>query len=118
MTVASRARTRMTMRANVERNQTATTNPYGHGDAPTWSALATIPCRVWTRTKRQVVDEEKTVIVEEIRAIFPLDADVASGDRLAKITDRQEAVLYAGPLSIDHIERRDDHVEALLGRDL
>lgn len=117
MTVASRARTQMTMRALVQRNGTSTTDSYGHPEAASWSThIAAQACRVWSRTRREVVDGEKTALVEQIRCAMPLDADVTEDDRIFSVSDRQGTVLWSGPLRIDAIQHKHTHLEMDLRR--
>lgn len=112
----SQARTIMTMRADVERNDTATTDAFGHPDAPNFSALATIPCRVHSKSRTERNDTRKTAIVESIRCSMPLGTDVTELDRIAQITDRLGAVLWSGPLRIDTIQHKHTHIEMDLRR--
>ncbi len=116
MTVGSRSRTIMTMRADVERDATATTDPYGHPDASSFAALATIPCRVWSERRREVNDDKKFALIEQLRCTMPLDTDVTEDDRIAQVTDRLGVVLFAGPLRIDTIQPRSMHIEMNLRR--
>jgi len=116
MTVGSLARLEMTMRAFVERNGTVTSDAYGHPEAPVFATLATVPCRVWSRTRREVNDTKKFALIEEIRCAMPLDADVTEDDRIANIQDRLGATIWGGPLRIDAIQQKHTHVEMDLRR--
>ncbi len=116
MTVASRARTQMTMRAFVERNGTSTTDNYGHPEAPAFATLATVPCRVWSKNRREVNDDRKYALVEQIRCAMPLDADVTEKDQIASVKDRRGTVLWSGPLRIDTIQHKHTHMEMNLRR--
>ena len=116
MTVGSLARMQMTMRAFVERNGTVTSDVYGHPDTPSFSTHATIVCRVWSRSRREVNDTKKFALVEEIRCAMPLDADVTEDDRIASIKDRLGVVIWSGPLRIDTIQQKHTHIEMDLRR--
>ncbi len=110
------ARGRMTMRADVERNTASGTDAHGHPVAPVFAAHETIPCFVWFNSSRDVVDGDKQAIIKDARAMFPLKADVTEADEIASIKDRKGNVIIAGRFSIDAIEPKHDHVEALLER--
>jgi len=114
--VDSRTRSLMTQRATVERDQTTTSDPWGQSDASSYAAHATIPCRVWSSSRKVAVDVDRTATIEEIRAIFPADADVIEADRIAAITDRRDRVVFSGPLSIETIRLKGDHLTAMLQR--
>lgn len=109
MTVGSRARTQMTMRAAIERNATSTIDVDGHPQAPSWGALATIPCRVYSRRRRDIVDGRKSEAHEELFCAVALDADVTEADRIATVQDRLGATLFTGPFSIETIQNKVSH---------
>ena len=106
----------MTMRADVERDATTTTDPYGHPDAESFAALATIPCFVTSKRRTEQNDDKKTALIEDIRCSMPLDTDVTELDRIAQITNRLGTVLYTGPLRIDTIQYKHTHIEMNLRR--
>ncbi len=110
------ARGRMTMRAVVERDTASGTDAYGHPVKPSFTALATLPCFVWSKQRREVVDGIKTAIIEDLRALFPLGADVVAGDEIASIDDRRGNELLAGRFQIETTQRKHDHLEAALER--
>ena len=117
MSVDSRARTMMVMRATVERDNSSTTDAYGHPVPETWLAhIASQPCRVWSSSRREVNDNRKEVLIESIRCAMPLGADVTEADRITSIKDRRGAELWAGPLRIDTIQHKHTHVEMDLTR--
>jgi hypothetical protein len=72
--------------------------------------------------RRDVTDEGKSVVIEDLRAIVPHDAIIAEGDRLTTITNRQGVELYAGPIAVETITRRGSsgsspgHLELMLTR--
>jgi hypothetical protein len=110
-------RSRMTRRANLERNTTSGDDAWGQPLPPTWTPMPPpVPCWLYTTAKREIVQNQGILVVEDIRAWFPLDADVQHGDRLAMVTDRLGQTLWPGPLEILTVIRRPDHVEALLER--
>lgn len=112
----------MTMRAAIERNTATGTDQWGNPVAPSFASIgAPIPCFVSSSSRRQAVGEmtdgKKTIVVEDLRAIFPLGSDVQNGDEIVSVTDRQGTTLINGRLRIDGTpERRHRHLEASLER--
>jgi hypothetical protein len=104
----------MTMRAVVERNSASGTDTYGHPVAPVFAAHATLPCFVWSSQRREVVDGDKTATVEDLRAVFPLGADILEADEIASVTDRQGSEILSGRARIDALQRKHRHLEAAL----
>ncbi len=92
----------MTHRAVITRNTVATTDAWNRPDPPTFTALKTVACRAWVKTKKEVRDDGKEVVVSDHRAIFPRDADIQTGDRVS-ITDRRGAVIFVGPMAVAEI---------------
>lgn len=91
------------MRATVERDQESSPDPWG-GDQSDFQQVATgVPCRVWSRERRDRTDDGKSVVTEDLRAMFPIGADVQEQDQLTQVVDRQGTVLYAGPLAVETI---------------
>lgn len=114
------ARGSMIHRAAVERNTEASTDAWGRPAAPVFTALATIACRAWSKMKKQVRDDGKEVLLEDIRAIFPADADIETGDRVT-VNDRLGNAVFEGPVAVQTITRRGANVryrEAMLTRHL
>ncbi len=116
MAVGSRARTQMTMRAFIERDNNESTDPYGQAGAPNFTALATIPCRVWSRSRREHNDNRKDARIEEIRCGMPLGTDVTELDRIRRVNDRAGNIIWEGPLRIDAIQFKHTHIEMDLRR--
>ena len=108
------ARNEMTMRAVMERDAVITAGTedvYGHDAPPDWQSHITVACLAYSKTEREVVDD-KRVIVQLIKIMFPIAADVTNVDRVANVKDRRGATLFAGPLTIQALERRRTHLEA------
>lgn len=108
----------MTMRADLENDANAgQVDTYGNPLPESWQSYLTgVPCRVYSKTRREVIDADKTALVETITGLFPLGADVSEDYRISNVKDRLGTVLFAGPLIIDTIVRRKDHKEASLER--
>ncbi len=110
------ARRRMTMRAVIERDTATGTDDFGQPVKPNFTTLATVPCWAWSKQRRERVDGDKSALIEDLRAMFPLGADVLAGDEIVDITDRLGAVLIAGRIQIETMQRKHDHREAGLER--
>lgn len=104
------------MRAVVQRNAEAGTDPDGGKLPPNWQTHATIPCRAWSRAKKVVSDTDKGALLADLRCAFPAGADVTEADRVARIEDRRGTLLFPGPMSILTLQRRPGHLEAMLER--
>lgn len=67
------ARGAMTMRAHVKRGYSGSgTDDWGQSLPPTFQDEATVPCWVWSKTRRSVRDDGKQVVIEDLRAIMPV----------------------------------------------
>lgn len=106
----------MIMRADIQNNTAVTVDAYGNPVPPVWASLSTVACIAYTKVRKEVIDGDKIVLVEDLKALFPLASGVIEAHRIANIKDRLGAVLFAGPLQIRTIQRRRDHLEASLDR--
>lgn len=105
------------MRAEVERNNVAGTDAYGHPLPASFVPLGTYPCFAWSRQSRAVVDGGKTALVEDLRAIFPRGTDIREGDEIVRITDRKWVEIVAGRLRVDATpQAKTRHLEVALKR--
>ena len=104
------------MRADVERDTASGTDAYGLPVKPVFTALATIPCFVYSRQRREVVDGDKSALVEDMRALFALDANVAEGDEFSNVKDRLGVVILSGRFQLETLQRKHRHLEAGLLR--
>ena len=110
------ARRRMTMRAVIERDTATGEDDFGQPVKPKFTTLSTVQCLAWSKQRRERVDGNKTVLIEDMRAMFPLGADVLPGDEIVDITDRRGRVLIAGRIQIETMQHKHDHQEAGLER--
>ncbi len=94
------ARSTMTMRATVSRDFSTDTDSGGHPIAPTFVEVGVIPCRAWSKMRRDVDDSGKSAVVEDMRARVPADADVEEEDQLT-IHDRLGNLLFGGPVAVE-----------------
>lgn len=109
---------RLTMRAQVERDQTTATDGWGHRGAPDFQPVGDpLPCFVWSNSSREVVDGNKSAAIEDLRGLFALGADLEAGDELASVTDRRGAVQHYGRLKVEGpVQFKHTHLEAALRR--
>ena len=109
---------RLTMRAAVERNVNPGKDPWGQPLPPDYQPVGDPqPCFVWSTSTRELVDGNKTAMIEDMRALFALDADIAPADEIAAVTDRRGATMIPGRLKVEGpIQRKHTHLEAALKR--
>ncbi|MDA2936832.1 hypothetical protein MYX75_01030 [Acidobacteria bacterium AH-259-A15] len=106
----------MTHRADLERDTASGADAWGNAPIPTFTALATVKCFTWSRTRRERIDEDKTVVIEDMRTIMPLGTDVTEKDRIASIKDRAGTTIFSGPLGIAAVQKHRTHLELTLDR--
>lgn len=105
------ARSAMVHRALVERDMQEQTDAWNQTAAPDWRThLHDLACRVWYDNGDEIQDGAKVAAVNRMRAIVPLGTDISVEDRIAAVTDRLGAELFAGPLRITAVARRRDHL--------
>lgn len=108
---------RLTMRAVVERNTAAGTDAWGQPVAATWSTVATLRCFAWSNASRELVDGDKTAMIEDMRIMVALGADLREDDEISAVTDRQGNLLIPGRLKVEGpVQRKHTHQEAALKR--
>jgi hypothetical protein len=109
---------RLTMRAAIERDQATGEDAWGGKPAPQFETLhAALPCFAWSKASRELVDGGKTAMIEDVRAIFAKGADVAEGDVITAISDRNGTVLIPGRLKVEGPPQfKHTHIEAALQR--
>lgn len=109
---------RLTMRALVERNQATATDGWNMPVAPDFQSIgAPLPCFVWSTQARRLIDGEKTAMIEDVRALFALDADIREADEISTVTDRRGIEIVPGRLQVEGpVQRKHTHVEVALRR--
>ena len=109
---------RLTHRAQVERNVAAGADDWGGPMPPDFQPLhAALPCFVWSNNSRELVDGAKTAMIEDLRAMFALGADVREADEIVAVTDRAGNTIVAGRLKIEGpVQFKHNHLEAALQR--
>ncbi len=92
--------TRLTMRAEIHRND-ADADAHGHPGKPEWTLIKDgVACFVWSKLRQRVIDGHQTAEVEEVGAVFARGTDILSADRIEQIKDRRGRVLFAGPFEV------------------
>ena len=109
---------RLTMRAQVERDQAAAQDDWGQQVAPDFQPVGDpLPCFVWSNSSRELVDGDKSALVEDLRGMFALGADIAAGDELVSVTDRAGTVQHFGRLKVEGpVQFKHTHLEAAFQR--
>lgn len=109
---------RLTMRARLERDGASGTDSWGQPLPPAFGPVGPpLACFVWSNSARELVDGRKTAMIEDMRALFALGADVREGDEIAAVTDRSGAVIVPGRLKVEGpVQRKHTHQEAALRR--
>jgi len=93
------ARRIMTMRAQIQRNQ-STKDEYGHIGPPVWVTVADeLPCYVWEAGNR--IDYGTGVVeIGTPMMLVPLDTELTIDDRILSVIDRRGNELF-GMMIID-----------------
>ena len=108
------ARSRMTHRVLVQR-ATTVDDEYGMPGPSTWAThIASLACWFWQRAEREVMDTNKTAIVEDLRMIVPKGTDLSEKDRINGVTDRRGTVIRTGLMGIESVISRRQHLELAL----
>lgn len=109
----SGARASMTHRCLIERDASRLTSadPYGQPEAARWEGhLTNLPCRWWYEGSKTVVGDGTQKEVSTRKLIVPLGTDVTADDRIAWVHDQRGRTVADGPMRIDEIGNRADHV--------
>lgn len=109
---------RLTMRAQVERDQATAKDAWGQPVAPDFQPVGDpLPCFVWSMKTSEIVDGVKTAMIGDFRGLFALGADVNEKDELASVTDRRGTVIIPGRLRVEGpVEPKHTHIEVTLKR--
>lgn len=110
----------MTMRATVMRNLTATTDPDGQPDIPSFGiSIDSLPCLWWVTSEREVMDGNKIAVVGQMKMMVPkkylgAPTDIHERDQISAVKDRLGNVIRPGPMVIENVVPRRTHLELLL----
>jgi hypothetical protein len=77
-----------------------------------------LPCFVWSNSSRASWSTaQKIAMIEQLRAMFALGADVLADDEIASVTDRAGTEIIPGRLQVmGPVQRKHTHLEAALRR--
>lgn len=107
----------MIHRATIERDGATGATDWNGEPAPVFAAhLSDVKCFAWSQSRKEVLDAEKTTVLETLRCIMPLSTDVIEEDQISVIANRVGTTLLAGPLRIESIQRVHTHLELILQR--
>ena len=107
------ARSRMTMRATVQRNG-ASADGYGSKGPPAWADLGDpVPCYAWHGTSRRSFGVPIEIGIVRGSMFVPLGTDITKNDRISTIKDRRGTEIF-GRMDIDGVETRRAHLEVRL----
>ena len=115
------ARVALVHRTTILRS-TGTTDAWKHQAADYTPHATDVSCRGWVYAARLAAEDAASGgggrtanSIEDRRLILPLDTDVTENDRIGDVTYRG-ATIIGGPMTIDAIIPRTDHLELLLKR--
>ena len=99
----------MTHRATIGRDTSSGTDAWNRPIPPVFTTQPkAIACRAWSKTRKEVRDDGKEVLIEDIRALFPKSADIQTGDRVT-VNDRLGALIFDS-LAVLTVSRRGANV--------
>jgi len=108
------ARAMMNMRALVQR-ATVVTDDFENPGPPTYATLhASLPCRAWVVSEREIIDGNKTAVLASHRIIIPKGTDIRENDRITVIQDRAGSSLVGNTMQITARMERLDHIQLLV----
>ena len=108
------ARMLMRHRSTVQRN-IAGDDDFGQPGPPVWEDhLTGLPSHVWDAGGRRVIKGADNVILTDLKLIVPLGTDITPLDQLSVVADKLGATILAGPILIDGVSVRADHLECSL----
>lgn len=99
----------MTHRAVVSRDTSGGVDDWNRPVPPAFTVQANaIPCRAWSKSRKEVRDDGKEVLIEDLRALFPKDADIQTGDRVT-VNDRLGNLIFDS-LAVQTVSRKGANV--------
>lgn len=108
------ARQMMNMRALVQR-ATTVTDDFENPGPPSWATLhASLACRAWVVSEREVIDSDKTAVLASRRIIIPKGTDIREDDRITVIQDRAGVSLVGNTMQVTARMERRDHIQLLV----
>jgi hypothetical protein len=107
----SHSRSLMRYRTNIQRSTLASDGGGGYSDD--WGDIATdVPCYAWMMSSSETMEGgDRPEEIDMRTVIMPLGTAIEIGDQLDEIVDRQGALKFDGPLSVDGIGERLDYIQ-------
>ena len=107
------ARSRMTMRASIQRDG-ASDNSLGSPGPSSWANLGDpVACYAWHGGSRRAFGTPIEIGTVRGSMIVPLGTDITKNDRVSTIVDRRGTEIF-GAMDIDGVETRRAHLEVRL----
>lgn len=108
------ARMLMRHRATVQRNA-AGDDDFGQAAPPDWEDhLTALPCHVWDAADRRVIKGADDIVLTDLKLIVPLGTDITPLDQVAVVVDKRGGTILPGPVLIDDVLFRADHLVCAL----
>lgn len=105
----------MRHRTVIQRNTTVSDTGGGYTDA--WADIhSNVPCHAWWISSTQAVMAARPELTETRFVLVPKGTDVHPGDRLDTVKDKKGNVLFDGPLIVDSMGERKDHIQLMTRR--
>lgn len=99
----------MRYRTVIERKTSTSDNAGGFDES--WNAVQSdVPCYAWYVSSRTAVLSDRPSASEIRFVLVPYGTDIHIGDRLAAVTTRLATVIFDGPLIVDAVGEREDHL--------
>ena len=107
-------RTRMRMRAFVQRD-TRVTNDYGDEGIQDWQVqYSSLPCHAWNKKGESggKINFGEPIVSSNYFPVMivPVDSDIKETDRVYNIKNKRDKILF-GTMDITAVLRRSDHLE-------
>lgn len=111
-----RARVLMRHRATIERNTPVSDS--GGGSTSSWANIAVTPCHAWVQTSSAqssyiAVSGDRPGVLATRLVIVPIGTNIKVGDRLQNIQNKRGRVLFDGPMIVDDVGERKDHLSLI-----
>lgn len=119
----------LVMDMDVERNTQDDTDPYNNPEEPEWGGTtafvtpghpATYPlhiglaCRVWSAMKRQMTSDNRTILVEDLRALVALGTDIQEDDRITIVRNQDGTTFLSDVVKVEAVQPKVTHLELSL----
>lgn len=103
----------MRMRCSIERSVQIPDG--GGGTSQSWvTSYAGLPCAWWAESGDEQVIGGQVVRRTMDRLLIPVGTVVTPRDRVTSVKDKQGDLIADGPIRIDSVNRRRDHLELRL----